>query len=60
MNGFRVVAVVLLLIIAAEVWGILNTDTHERELVEAIARYNRALEINETLKEELSHVGRNL
>ncbi len=51
---FRILAAVLALIAAAELFGILATPTYERERIEAQARYTAALAENTALREALN------
>lgn len=51
MRPFRILAAVLLLIVAAEVWGITHIDTHEDELRDAQLRYEQAVALNKALRQ---------
>ena len=46
----RALAAFLLLIVWAEIFGILHTPTHEAELTEAMAAYQSALAENRALR----------
>lgn len=46
----RKLAAFLLLVVAAEIWGICHTPTHEAELTEARAAYQSALAENRALR----------
>ena len=46
----RALAAVLLLVVAAEIWGICHTPTHDAELTEARAAYQSALAENRALR----------
>lgn len=50
----RLLAAVLLLIVGAEIYGILHTPTYETELAAAKAVYTDALRENRMLIEQLS------
>ena len=50
----RLLAVVLLLIIGAEIYGITHVPTYETELAAARAAYNDALRENRMLIEQLN------
>ncbi len=47
---FRVTAAILLVILAAEAYGICHTPTYEKELAEAKAAYESALAENRAIK----------
>ena len=49
---FRLLAAILMLIVAAEIWGIAHTPTYGAELAEARRAYETALAENEALKKE--------
>lgn len=51
-NPFRLLAALLLLVLAAEIWGILHTPTYGAELSAAKAAYETALAEHEALKKE--------
>lgn len=46
----RRLAAFLLLVVAAEIWGICHTPTHEAELTEARAAYSAAMAENRALR----------
>ena len=46
----RALAAFLLLVVAAEIWGICHTPTHEAELTEAMAAYSAAMAENRALR----------
>ena len=48
----RLLAALLLLVLAAEIWGICNTPTYGAELDAAKAAYETALAEHEALKKE--------
>ena len=50
MKPLRIVAAVLLLVVGVEVWGITHTPTYDRELAEAKAAYEAALNEYKVLK----------
>lgn len=50
MKPLRIVAAVLLLVVGVEVWGIMHTPTYDRELAEAKAAYEAALNEHKVLK----------
>ena len=51
---FRLMAMVLALVVGFEVYGILKTQTYEKELQEAQAEYIKAWEENQRLKAQMT------
>lgn len=51
---FRLMAMVLALVAGFEVYGILKTQTYEKELQEAQAEYIKAWEENQRLKAQMT------
>lgn len=51
---FRLMAMVLALVAGFEVYGILKTQTYEKELQEAKAEYIKAWEENQRLKAQMT------
>ena len=52
MKPFRLLAALLLLILAAEIWGICHTPDYDAELAEAKKAYETVLAEHEALKRE--------
>ena len=50
MKPFRILAAILMIMIAAEIYGIMQTPTYDAELKEAKAAYEDALKENMVLK----------
>ena len=49
-HPLRRLAALLLLVVAAEIWGITHTPTYDAELTEARAAYSMALAENRALR----------
>ena len=50
LKPFRILAAILMMIVAAEIYGICHTPTYSTELTEARAAYTEALAENTALK----------